>query len=459
MRAACYATSIGLVLFGSCLVNAAQPRYQITDLGTLGGMGSRAVDINESGCVVGVAETGDQASLYHAFLYNGSMIDINPQGVNSSFALAINDHGVVLFTYSNRYWLLENGQLTQVPSPPGASSCSAPERTLNNLGQVVGTANYLNGSSQAFLFAGGQSIDLGALGSDSSQAYGINDDGVVVGTSRDRYGGQLGFVYDHGLMSSLATFGKSTYAFAISNTGWIVGNCSVPWWNESHAFRSRGGVVTDLGILSPIHNWSQAKDVNDQGEAVGQSGYSNFGEIEAVLFKDGKVLDLNMLIPSNSGWHLSDAVAINNRGEIVGQGRAPNGQGHAYLLTAFVDTDGDVRGRTGGTTARPSPIPTSWTRTEMDGAMPATTARRSLILTKPMPMATVSGDACDNCSKPNPDQKDSDGDGIADACDNCPECGQPRPDRHRRRRRRRCVRGATHHVRRLSRMAQGGRQL
>lgn len=32
------------------------------------------------------------------------------------------------------------------------------------------------------------------------------------------------------------------------------------------------------------------------------------------------MLDLNTLLPPDSGWKLADAKGINNRGEIVGQG-------------------------------------------------------------------------------------------------------------------------------------------
>lgn len=42
--------------------------------------------------------------------------------------------------------------------------------------------------------------------------------------------------------------------------------------------------------------------------------------------------NLNNLIPKDSGWQLVLPTAINNRGQITGQGTI-NGQSHAFLLT------------------------------------------------------------------------------------------------------------------------------
>jgi len=43
------------------------------------------------------------------------------------------------------------------------------------------------------------------------------------------------------------------------------------------------------------------------------------------------MIDLNSLLPAGSGWVLTDAMAINDSGQIVGNG-VINGQSHAYLL-------------------------------------------------------------------------------------------------------------------------------
>jgi hypothetical protein len=60
---------------------------------------------------------------------------------------------------------------------------------------------------------------------------------------------------------------------------------------------------------------------------VGWSGYAAF-----VWSREKGMQDLNTLIPSNSGWTLTMATAINVRGQITGEGDI-NGQQHGFLLT------------------------------------------------------------------------------------------------------------------------------
>ena len=85
-------------------------------------------------------------------------------------------------------------------------------------------------------------------------------------------------------------------------------------------------VARDLGSL-PGAFYTSAADVNARGDAVGVSGLP-FGP--AVLWTGGDVFAI---------LGLATAVAINNRGQIVGDGIDPFGEPHAFLFDRGVLTD------------------------------------------------------------------------------------------------------------------------
>jgi probable HAF family extracellular repeat protein len=107
----------------------------VTDLGTLGGTSAQAVDINESGHVVGAATTA--ASQYRAFVWhNGTMTDLGTLGGNSSGAAAINNAGQIVGAANaatgapGRAVLWQNGMRQATLSSPSATrmrSCGKTE--------------------------------------------------------------------------------------------------------------------------------------------------------------------------------------------------------------------------------------------------------------------------------------------------------------------------------------------
>ena len=99
-----------------------------------------------------------------------------------------------------------------------------------------------------------------------------------------------------------------------------------------HAFLTTDGVIHDLGTLPGLDN-SVAYDVDGAGEAVGAAAPApDAPNVRALLWRSGHVIDLNRLLPPNSGWTLQEARAINSRGQIVGAGLF-RGSPHAFLLT------------------------------------------------------------------------------------------------------------------------------
>jgi probable HAF family extracellular repeat protein len=98
--------AVGVALFGVGL-RTAQPQdpqaadtqttitnIQVQDLGTLGGGGSEATAINDSGQVVGWSWTANDSE-QHAFLYDSTngMTDLHTLGGNYSEATDINNSG------------------------------------------------------------------------------------------------------------------------------------------------------------------------------------------------------------------------------------------------------------------------------------------------------------------------------------------------------------------------------
>lgn len=86
--------------------------------------------------------------------------------------------------------------------------------------------------------------------------------------------------------------------------------------------------MRSLGTL-PGGDDSRALSINETGEVVGTST-SSLG-LRAVLWtRTGGMQDLNASIPPHSGFVLTAAVGINNRGEIVAIGHDDDGHGHGH---------------------------------------------------------------------------------------------------------------------------------
>jgi probable HAF family extracellular repeat protein len=86
-----------------------------------------------------------------------------------------------------------------------------------------------------------------------------------------------------------------------------------------HAFQWQKGVLTDLGVF-PGGDASDAVWISDTGLIAGQARNGlvdplipGWAEIRAVLWKDGKAIDLGTL-----GGNESSAFSVNNRGQVVG---------------------------------------------------------------------------------------------------------------------------------------------
>jgi probable HAF family extracellular repeat protein len=213
---------------------------------------------------------------------------------------------------------------------------------VNSSGQVAGLSSLANGSSHAFLFAGGSLVDLGTLaGGDFSFARGLNDAGVVVGFSRPNGWVPRAFVFANETMTDLGTLGGTfAQAIAINAGGRIVGSATVSGDAAQRAFAYENGSMTDLGTLGGIH--SSATNINEAGDIVGHSDVNTFAtgcqtpSSHAFVRRAGGMTDLGTL----GGCH-SFASDINAAGEIVGYSQIAPGSfiQHAFVYRNGVMTD------------------------------------------------------------------------------------------------------------------------
>ena len=133
-------------------------------------------------------------------------------------------------------------------------------------------------------------------------------------------------------MIDLGTLGGlNSHAYGINNNGYVVGRSQFRSNNAAyHAFLYDGANMTDLGTLGGTN--SHAEAINDLNQVVGCSLIFGSSDWHAFIYESGNLLDLNTLIPSDSGWVLERAYDINNSGQIVGFGSI-NGQTRAFLMT------------------------------------------------------------------------------------------------------------------------------
>jgi probable HAF family extracellular repeat protein len=110
------------------------------------------------------------------------------------------------------------------------------------------------------------------------------------------------------------------------------------------AFLWKNGVMTNLGTADG-DPCSQANMINSKSQIVGISGTCDFFTVQhAFIWEKGQMTDLNSVVGEGSGLRLLDALEINDRGEIIGQGALANGDQHVFLLIPCDDDHSDEGG-------------------------------------------------------------------------------------------------------------------
>ncbi len=373
-----YVVADGRGLLDSALVvvRVRPLRFAVTDLGTLGGDGARALGVSDEGHVVGASLTADGS--VGSFLWqNGTMTALPlPDGATNATAYAVNADGVVAgyVQQDDAFAAIRIGTTDEVLA--GLGGRSAIGYAISPDGAVAGMATDAAGRTQAVVWSGDASAPPATVGASptsvGSEAYGLNPDGLAVGVLLMSDGASQAFRGQ----SALPGEGR---AYAVNAAGQVAGStrqgdqvAPVVWeadgqarvldaldngFGEAYALNDAGWIVGTLsgGAASSkngtdrIADWrselASAPDDRWNSRAVltgsvSMRSLSKSGANEAqcaFLHLDGTTRDLNTLIDASSGWQLVEARGVSADGRIVGWGLL-DGSPRAFVLDVSGNT-------------------------------------------------------------------------------------------------------------------------
>jgi probable HAF family extracellular repeat protein len=334
---------LGSLFLGFLSVAAsADVQYTVTPITGLGGVGTVGTGLNDQGQVVGYSGLSDGST--HAFLFDGQIHDLGTFGGANSYAYGINNFGdMAIFnivknpdnTYTRTGFRYESGV---------AHSLGPIDDNIyvNNARQYA-YEQVVNGESHAFLYSNGVAQDLSSYGNNHTTfSWGISDAGDVIVESEPQW-----LIYRDNSVTNIAdpAATRFTIARAVNSAGDVAGVHGVAVGTRERAFVYHNGTYTDLPLLA-AGSGNEAYGIGSNGWVLGEADLPAEGGgwyLEASIFHDGQVFDLNSLIsPSDAQkYHLTEGIAMNSSGQIlVDNGALPFGSdsSEAFLLTPISAT-------------------------------------------------------------------------------------------------------------------------
>jgi uncharacterized membrane protein len=311
------------------------------------------IDMNHRGRVVG-AERPDGNPTPLTWAPGASLGQALPSAVQGS-AVAVNDQGEFAQRVTGTATIQvhsANGAVSTITAPEGMTGLSTTSglgfgldttgRPLNNRGQLLLWATDSSNRLRPLIWRNGAFTDLGVLhdlpaGNTGTIPSAINEAGQVIGN--DEFGA---WIWTAGRLRRLANLpgvvpsenSRSAQAIAINGTGLVVGHADDenPDDGKSHAVYWDATGIHRLPELTDTASGpaavSEALAVNNRGQIVGWSGG------HAVLWDHGRLIDLGQ--PEGTAPSSSKARLISENGTIFGTAGVPDDNlGNPYHFVMY----------------------------------------------------------------------------------------------------------------------------
>ena len=249
---------------------AVSAQCKFTTLTIPGSTTSTAAGVNDNGAIVGGFT--DSAGSHGFLISSGKLFKFRFPGSRTTEALDINNFGQIVGDYvtntsigQQHGFVVKNGVFHSI-SAPGPAGTLTRAMGINNVGDIVGTAEGSFGQ-HGFLLHSGHFTTIMFPGSSRTMAFGINGFGTIVGTYGDATGINHGFMLKAGKFTTIDFPGADdTSVFRIDNEGDIVGNYTMH--GDVHGFAlDKGRFVT---LDDPNASFSTIIfDVNSHDRIVG----------------------------------------------------------------------------------------------------------------------------------------------------------------------------------------------